>query len=263
MTRAYVQRISETENARRDKDMALLELRDLVVSYGPLKAVKGINLDVEQGKITAMLGANGAGKSSTLKAICATAPRSEGTVTLDGKQLGKRPYEVTRQGISMSPEGRQIFIGRETGVDPTEVAYPKFILLLVLRAEKAREQEGKNTLGRREGDVRQAGRPLHFRELVNGPVQGIQLGADHLIEAGHHAVGDGADHCAQLIYISFFGREPAYIIFVAHHGTSDSFFMAGRSPRHSEVCTGPVSFRPAAPPAEPRALTCCLHHNKK
>ena len=111
MTRAYVQRISETENARRDKDMALLELRDLVVSYGPLKAVKGINLDVEQGKITAMLGANGAGKSSTLKAICATAPRSEGTVTLDGKQLGKRPYEVTRQGISMSPEGRQIFIG--------------------------------------------------------------------------------------------------------------------------------------------------------
>ena len=91
--------------------MALLEIRGLTVSYGPLKAVNSIDLDVEEGRITAMLGANGAGKSSTLKAICATAPRSSGTVTLDGKQLGKRPHEVTRQGISMSPEGRQIFIG--------------------------------------------------------------------------------------------------------------------------------------------------------
>lgn len=90
--------------------MALLEIRDLTVSYGYLKAVKGISLDVEKGQIVALLGANGAGKSSTLKAICAMAPHS-GSVILEGKTLGKRAYEVARQGIAMSPEGRQIFYG--------------------------------------------------------------------------------------------------------------------------------------------------------
>ena len=91
--------------------MALLEIRNLTVSYGPLKAVKNVDIDVEQGQIVALLGANGAGKSSTLKAICGTAPRSEGTISLAGKPLSKRAYEIAKQGIAMSPEGRQIFYG--------------------------------------------------------------------------------------------------------------------------------------------------------
>ena len=91
--------------------MALLEIRDLTVSYGPLKAVKNVNIDVEKGQIVALLGANGAGKSSTLKAICGVAPRQGGSITLDGKPLSKRPYEIAKQGIAMSPEGRQIFYG--------------------------------------------------------------------------------------------------------------------------------------------------------
>ena len=91
--------------------MALLEIRNLTVSYGPLKAVKNVDIDVEKGQIVALLGANGAGKSSTLKAICGMAPRSEGTINLDGKPLGKRSYEIAKQGIAISPEGRQIFYG--------------------------------------------------------------------------------------------------------------------------------------------------------
>lgn len=91
--------------------MALLEVKDLTVSYGPLKAVRNVNIDVEKGQIVALLGANGAGKSSTLKAICGTAPRQGGSITLDGKPLSKRPYEVAKQGLAMSPEGRQIFYG--------------------------------------------------------------------------------------------------------------------------------------------------------
>ena len=91
--------------------MALLEIRNLTVSYGPLKAVKNIDIDVEKGQIVALLGANGAGKSSTLKAICGMAPRSEGTINLDGKPLSKRSYEIAKQGIAISPEGRQIFYG--------------------------------------------------------------------------------------------------------------------------------------------------------
>ena len=91
--------------------MALLEIKNLIVSYGPLTAVKGIDIDVEKGQIVALLGANGAGKSSTLKAICGIAPRTGGTITLEGKALSKRAYDIAKQGIAMSPEGRQIFYG--------------------------------------------------------------------------------------------------------------------------------------------------------
>lgn len=91
--------------------MALLEIRNLTVSYGPLMAVRGINIDVEKGQIIALLGANGAGKSSTLKAICGIAPRTGGTITLEGKPLSRRTYDIAKQGIAMSPEGRQIFYG--------------------------------------------------------------------------------------------------------------------------------------------------------
>lgn len=91
--------------------MALLEVRGLTVSYGPILAVRGIDLDVPQGQIVALLGANGAGKSSTLRAICGAAPSAGGTITLDGKPLRRKPFEVVRQRIAMSPEGRLIFYG--------------------------------------------------------------------------------------------------------------------------------------------------------
>ena len=91
--------------------MALLEVRGLTVRYGPILAVRGIDLDVPQGKIVALLGANGAGKTSTLRAVCGAVPSAEGTVTLDGKPLRRRAHEAVRQGIAMSPEGRLIFHG--------------------------------------------------------------------------------------------------------------------------------------------------------
>lgn len=91
--------------------MALLEVRDLKVNYGPIQAVRGIDLNVEQGKIVALLGANGAGKTSTLRAISGVVKASGGTAVLAGEPLGKRASKVARQGISMSPEGRMVFYG--------------------------------------------------------------------------------------------------------------------------------------------------------
>ena len=90
--------------------MALLEVKNLSVSYGPLKAVREVNLSVEAGKIVALLGANGAGKSSTLRAICGTVPR-EGSILMEGRPLSRRASQIVRQGIALSPEGRQIFMG--------------------------------------------------------------------------------------------------------------------------------------------------------
>ena len=91
--------------------MALLEVRGLQVSYGPIQAVRGIDLDVEQGQIVALLGANGAGKTTTLRAISGVVRPTAGTITENGQPLGKRACKVARQGISMSPEGRLVFYG--------------------------------------------------------------------------------------------------------------------------------------------------------
>ncbi len=91
--------------------MALLEIRDLSVHYGAIAAVKGINMDVEEGKIVAILGANGAGKTSTLRAVSGVIRPSGGQIIYNGEPLKKRAYQVAKQGISMSPEGRLIFNG--------------------------------------------------------------------------------------------------------------------------------------------------------
>lgn len=91
--------------------MALLEVKGLQVNYGPIRAVHGIDLAVEQGQIVALLGANGAGKTSTLRAMSGVIRPNAGTVTIDGEPLGKRACKVARQGISMCPEGRLIFYG--------------------------------------------------------------------------------------------------------------------------------------------------------
>lgn len=89
--------------------MALLEVRNLQVNYGPIQAVKGIDLDVEKGTIVALLGANGAGKTTTLRAITGMV-KSYGSVRLEETEiLGQRGYKTARMGVNMSPEGRLIF----------------------------------------------------------------------------------------------------------------------------------------------------------
>ena len=91
--------------------MALLEVRNLKVNYGPIQAVRGIDLDVEEGNIVALLGANGAGKTTTLRAISGVLRPSGGRIALNGNDIGRRASKVARQGIRMSPEGRLIFYG--------------------------------------------------------------------------------------------------------------------------------------------------------
>ena len=91
--------------------MALLEVRNIQVNYGPIQAVKGIDLDVEKGTIVALLGANGAGKTTTLRAITGMV-KAYGSVRLgEAEILGQRGYKTARLGVNMSPEGRLIFAG--------------------------------------------------------------------------------------------------------------------------------------------------------
>ena len=88
----------------------LLEVRGLEVRYGGIRAVKGIDLTVEQGELVCLIGANGAGKSSTLRAISGLIPTASGTVRYAGRDLaGTRAFERVRAGLVMVPEGRGVF----------------------------------------------------------------------------------------------------------------------------------------------------------
>ncbi|OBQ52681.1 ABC transporter ATP-binding protein [Halodesulfovibrio spirochaetisodalis] len=88
----------------------LLELRDLHVNYGNVEALHGINLTVNEGEIVTILGANGAGKSTTLNSICGLVKASKGEILLDGKPIHTVPaHNIVKLGISQSPEGRRVF----------------------------------------------------------------------------------------------------------------------------------------------------------
>ncbi len=89
---------------------ALLELRGLEVAYGGIRAVRGVDLKVEAGELVCLIGANGAGKSSTLRAICGLVPAAGGEIHYDGQSIsGARSFELVRRGLVMVPEGRGIF----------------------------------------------------------------------------------------------------------------------------------------------------------
>ncbi len=87
----------------------LLELKNIVAGYGNIKALKGISLSVEEGKIVTLIGANGAGKSTTMKTVMGIMKPTEGDIFFQGKSIkGKSSYQNVRDGLVLVPEGRQI-----------------------------------------------------------------------------------------------------------------------------------------------------------
>ena len=87
-----------------------LAMTDVVVTYGGIVALKGISLEVPQGQIVALLGANGAGKTTALKAISGMVPVQSGAISLFGKDItNAKPEFITGSGVIQSPEGRQVF----------------------------------------------------------------------------------------------------------------------------------------------------------
>ncbi|HPT86239.1 MAG TPA: ABC transporter ATP-binding protein [Bacillota bacterium] len=88
----------------------MLKINNLVVSYGGIEALKGIDLEVEEGKIVTLVGANGAGKSTTLRTIMGLVKPVSGSILYDGKDLLKeKTQNLTRYGLNLVPEGRRVF----------------------------------------------------------------------------------------------------------------------------------------------------------
>ena len=88
----------------------VLEIKNLVVSYGGIEAVKGIDMEVPEGEIVTLIGANGAGKSTTLKSIAGLVKPKQASIRFKGQELvGKAPDLIVSQGITLVPEGRRVF----------------------------------------------------------------------------------------------------------------------------------------------------------
>ncbi|TAL78853.1 MAG: ABC transporter ATP-binding protein [Burkholderiaceae bacterium] len=137
----------------------MLELKNIAVDHGKVRALWDVSLHVEQGERVALLGANGAGKSTTIGAIIGLYPLSEGSVSYEGKELSHhRTAETVNEGISLVPEGRRLFPGmsvfenlamgaytrraRKNMAEEIEKIYTLFPILKEKRRQNAGELSG-------------------------------------------------------------------------------------------------------------------------
>lgn len=92
--------------------MSILRIENLSVSYGNIKALKGISLRIEEGEVVSLIGANGAGKTTTLQTISGLLPIGDGDIFFEDKSIKKeKSFKITRKGIAQVPEGRRVFKG--------------------------------------------------------------------------------------------------------------------------------------------------------
>ena len=88
----------------------MLHIENLHIHYGPIEALKGIDLDIHEGEIVTLIGANGAGKSTLLNTICGSPRASAGKIEYRGENLTRVPtHKISQRGIALVPEGRRIF----------------------------------------------------------------------------------------------------------------------------------------------------------
>jgi branched-chain amino acid transport system ATP-binding protein len=167
--------------------MNLLELKQLHVNYGGIKAVKGINLAVNAGELVCLIGANGAGKTTTLKAICGMLPVSPASVWYAGEDMsGTPPYKLVRNGLAMVPEGRGIFgqltieenlaMGAYRRVDNAAIATDMEHFYTVFPRLKERRKQSAGTLSGGEQQMLAIARALMGRPkllLLDEPSMGL------------------------------------------------------------------------------------------
>ena len=167
--------------------MALLEVKDIEVYYGVIKAIKGISFEVNEGEVIALIGANGAGKTTTLHTISGLITPKVGSITFDGKDITKVPaHSIVSLGMAHVPEGRRVFsqlsvydnlkLGAFTRTDKDEIEKSlKYVYERFPRLEERKKQLA-GTLSGGEQQMLAMGRALMSRPkivLMDEPSMGL------------------------------------------------------------------------------------------
>jgi branched-chain amino acid transport system ATP-binding protein len=181
--------------------MALLEVKEIHVHYGGIEALKGVSLSVEQGEVVTLIGSNGAGKSTTLRAITGLTPASSGSVVIDGEDITRVPaHEVVDRGIALSPEGRHCFsrmtvrenldLGAYRRRKDTSVADDLERVFELFPRLKEREKQKAGTMSGGEQQMLAIGRALMAKPkvlLLDEPSMGI---APILVQRIYETIAD-------------------------------------------------------------------------
>ena len=157
--------------------MSLLSLENLHVHYGGIRALKGISIRIEAGQIVTLVGANGAGKSTTLRAISGLVRPSEGSIQFEGHSLiGRPPHKIVRLGLSHVPEGRIVFanlsvadnleLGAYLRKDRNGIDEDRRKVFALFPRLKERERQSSGTLSGGEQQMLAIGRALMARPRV-------------------------------------------------------------------------------------------------
>ena len=155
----------------------MLSIKDLRVRYGGIEALRGISLDVPDGKIVTLIGANGAGKSTTLRTIVNLVKSAGGTITFDNKDItGIKTQEIVKLGITLVPEGRRVFpdltvlenlkIGAYLRTDKKSIAADIDYVFTLFPRLKEREWQLAGTLSGGEQQMLSVGRALTSKPKV-------------------------------------------------------------------------------------------------
>ena len=157
--------------------MSLLELEDTHVHYGAIHALKGVSIRVDEGQIVTLVGANGAGKSTTLRAISGLLRPSKGAIRFEGRPIhGRPPHEIVKLGISHVPEGRIVFanlsvsdnleMGAYLRKDRAGVAEDRKKVFQLFPRLEERKRQASGTLSGGEQQMLAIGRALMARPRV-------------------------------------------------------------------------------------------------
>ena len=167
--------------------MSILHVEDLNVYYGSIHAVKGISFDVEEGEIVTLIGANGAGKSTTLNTVAGLLKPREGRVEFEGESLlGIPPHKIVSRGMALCPEGRRVFLqmsvrdnlemGAFTRTNSAEVADSLEMVFERFPRLKEREGQSAGTLSGGEQQMLAMGRALMSKPrllMLDEPSMGL------------------------------------------------------------------------------------------
>ncbi len=167
--------------------MSLLTLENLQVSYGGIRAVKGIDIHVETGELVCLIGANGAGKTTTLKAITGLVHPAAGRVMYGGEDVaGRKSFEIARRGLALVPEGRGVFpqltieenlrMGAYSRDDKPAIAADMERIYALFPRLKERRAQTAGTLSGGEQQMLAIGRALMSRPkllLLDEPSMGL------------------------------------------------------------------------------------------